>query len=173
MIMNFWKRKHNKYLVIILLVLAIVFGLITNFHKHDIFALTKNGKFYTYYYIKLKFPKSATDIQEYSDGPSFLGDGTEVITFKVSNEELEKLLNSMPFGKTDQWHKGPYPGCLTGFLPPCPEFSPNIFSTPSDHVTIQNSNKIYFAAIYPEIDPMIVIVLDFDTLRVLVYKYTT
>ncbi len=98
-----------------------------------------------------------------------------VIVLFVLREDIAKLLQSKPFNSEGTWKKGPYSmGCLEGFLQPCSyKFIDSYSSKPIEHIEISNSNKIYYAERIREgYDPKIVIVLDPESSKILVYKHT-
>ncbi len=170
-------KKYSKLLIVILPLIAVGFATLHNYYKFDAFGFTNSGKFYLYYATKLKLPERAHGFEEYSDRSGFPADGTEVLTFRVSGEDMQKLLEDRPFGQPNQWHKGPYDGCLQGFLEPCdPASMFNKFQGDENHIKIKNSDKLIFASINSETystDGPVVLILDTENLRVLVYKYVS
>lgn len=90
--------KKYKYLVFI----PFLFNGLT-IAMNFMWPASASGQFYSM--TKIELPKSATNINDYSDPPSFLGDGTREFSFSLSKEDVDAILKQKPF-KNSNWEKG-------------------------------------------------------------------
>ena len=101
----FWRSCKHAWAP--LLVSALTFAFLYFFWyvkvPTDARIFNDNGGMF-YYHTKLELPLRTSSLKEYDSGPSFFGDGTTELSFKISKENLHNWIIKSGVN----WKKGPY-----------------------------------------------------------------